>query len=89
MVEWTIVEDEKRKYSRWFWLGIWSSVITLILGLAVTGVGVLVYGTSFLLLGRTRLAVGATVVITLVFLVVTIIAQGWGEDWTQDRVRNR
>ena len=89
MVEWTIIEDEKnrvRKYARWFWLGIWSSVIMMVLGFAVAGVGVMVYGTSFLLLGRTRLAIGATVVITLIFLVFSLIAQGWGEDWTQRRV---
>ena len=53
---------------------------------AMMGLGILVYGTSFLLLGSTRLAVGISVVITIVFFVVSFIAQGWGEDWSQRRV---
>ena len=78
---------EVRKYSRYFWLGLWSSVITMILGFAVAGLGIIVYGVSFLLLGRTRLALGITVRISIGFLVFAVIAQGLGEDWTQDRVR--
>ena len=81
--------EEVRKYSRWFWLGIWSLVINVVLMLAFLGVGVLVGGVSFLLLGRTRLAIGISVILSVVFFVISVIAQGCGEDWTQDQVRPR
>lgn len=80
-------KKEIRKYSRWFWLGLWSTIITGIIAFAIAGVGVLVYGTSFLLLGRTRLAIGITVIISLVFMVFSFIAHGWGEDLSQKQVK--
>ena len=83
------IEERKesvRRYSRWFWLGLWAGVINGILMFAMLGAGFLVYGTSFLLFGSTRLAIGISVLITVAFFVLSFIAQGWGEDWSQRRV---
>jgi len=80
-------KKEVKKYSRWFMLGMWATVINIVLTLALTGMGIVVYGVSFLLLGRTRLAIGISVIISVGFFVFGMIAQGWGEDWTQTKVR--
>lgn len=79
-------KESVRRYSRWFWLGLWATIINLVLTFAMMGLGILVYGTSFLLLGSTRLAIGISVLISVVFFVLAFIAQGWGEDWSQRRV---
>jgi hypothetical protein len=81
--------EEVRKYSRWFWLGIWATVINIVLMLAFMGAGIIVGGAGFFLLGRTRLALGISVIISVLFIVFSFIAQGWGEDWAQDQVRPR